>query len=265
MAEQKHAPVNATGAHCFKEAVCIDAGRIYDSCTDKDCLTDLQVYFTDRAQPVIDSAISVKCKEVEIITVYVDVEPVPFNKGFYSVDLTFFFKVTLGVYCSPASPASTVVGVAAFSKKVILFGSDGNVKVFCSTDARNCCDHDNTNMPKASVHVVDPMCQDNKLVDCSCNNAWDCCGVNIPASVCCKFDGDFNCVKPQKAVLITIGLFTIVQLERCVQMMIPAYDFAVPDKESTNTTADDPCEIFKKIKFPVSQFFPPKLSDVEQM
>ena len=32
---------------CFKEAVCIDAGRIYDSCGDKDCLEDLRVYFTE--------------------------------------------------------------------------------------------------------------------------------------------------------------------------------------------------------------------------
>ena len=111
------------------------------------------MFFTDRAQPVIDNAISIKCKDVEIISVYLDVEPVPFNKGFYSVDITFFFKVTIGAYSSPAVPAATVVGVAAFSKKVILYGSDGNVKVYCSTDPRNCCEHDNTNMPKARVHI----------------------------------------------------------------------------------------------------------------
>ena len=34
MAEQRTAPVTATGANCFKEAVCIGAGRIYDSCTE---------------------------------------------------------------------------------------------------------------------------------------------------------------------------------------------------------------------------------------
>ena len=173
MAEQKTAPVTATGANCFKEAVCIDAGRIYDSCTDKDCLTDLQVYFTDRAQPVIDNAISVKCKDVEILTAYLDVEPVPFNKGFYAVDITFFFKVTVAAYSSPTIPPATVVGVAAFAKKVILYGSDGNVKVYCSTDARNCCEHDNTNMPKASVHVVDPMCLDSKLVECGPGRMFD--------------------------------------------------------------------------------------------
>ena len=32
------------------------------------------MFFTDRAQPVIDNALSVKCKDVEIITVYLDVE-----------------------------------------------------------------------------------------------------------------------------------------------------------------------------------------------
>ena len=263
MAEQKTAPVTATGANCFKEAVCIDAGRIYDSCTDKDCLTDLQVYFTDRAQPVIDNAISVKCKDVEILTAYLDVEPVPFNKGFYAVDITFFFKVTVAAYSSPTIPPATVVGVAAFAKKVILYGSDGNVKVYCSTDARNCCEHDNTNMPKASVHVVEPMCLDSKLVECGPGRMFE-CGVTLPASICSKFDGDFAVCKPQKVVLITIGLFTIVQLERCVQMMIPAYDYCVPDKESTSTT-DDPCEVFKKIKFPVNQFFPPKLSECDQL
>lgn len=27
----------AAGANCFKEAVCISAGRIYDSCSEEDC------------------------------------------------------------------------------------------------------------------------------------------------------------------------------------------------------------------------------------
>ena len=39
MAELKNGcpPESAT----FKEAVCIDAGRVYDSCCDRDCLEDL--------------------------------------------------------------------------------------------------------------------------------------------------------------------------------------------------------------------------------
>ena len=39
-------------------------------------------------------------------------------------------------------------------------------------------------------------------------------------------------------------------------MLIPAYDFCIPDKECTCET-DDPCETFRKIDFPLEQFFPP--------
>lgn len=72
---------------CFKEAVCIDAERIYDSCSDKDCLEDLHVFFSDKTQPIIDKAASIKCKKVKVINVCVDVESVPFNKGSNSVDM----------------------------------------------------------------------------------------------------------------------------------------------------------------------------------
>ena len=34
----------------FKEAVCVDAGRVYDSCCDRDCLEDLRCYFAPDAQ-----------------------------------------------------------------------------------------------------------------------------------------------------------------------------------------------------------------------
>lgn len=37
MADPKVTPMNAVGSHCFKEAVCIDAGRVYDSCSEEGC------------------------------------------------------------------------------------------------------------------------------------------------------------------------------------------------------------------------------------
>ena len=41
MAENERIP--ETGEGGFKEAVCIDAMRIYDTCSAKDCLEDLRV------------------------------------------------------------------------------------------------------------------------------------------------------------------------------------------------------------------------------
>ena len=43
-------------------------------------------------------------------------------------------------------------------------------------------------------------------------------------------------------------------------MLIPAYDFCVPQKECV-TSSDDPCELFSQIDFPTNEFFPPKMSE----
>jgi len=82
-------------ARRIREAVCIDVDRIYDSCADKDCLSDLRVYFTDYAQRIIDNATSVRPRSAEVLNIFVEVEKVPFNNGYYSCDLTIFFKVWL--------------------------------------------------------------------------------------------------------------------------------------------------------------------------
>ncbi len=244
----------------IKEAVCIDAPRIYDSCADKDCLADVRVYFTDCAQSVIENATAVKCRSCEVISVYSEVDRVPFNRGFYSVDLTFFFNVTLDVITSPNCPCETVCGLTVFSKKCILYGSDGNVKIFTSESEYGEADDflpKTSSNPRAKIQVAEPLCLDAKLCrpcDC-CNNISD-ISCSVPNCVRNRFQGQFCGYSNEKAVRVTIGLFTIVQLERDVQMLIPAYDFCMPTKECTCET-EDPCDSFRRIKFPVGEFFPP--------
>ena len=101
----------------FKEAVCIDAGRVYDSCCDRDCLEDLRVYFTSADQALVSRAISVRTRSAEVLNVYIDVEPVSFNRGYFSCDLTFFFLVELDLFLSPHAAPSVVRGIAYFNKK----------------------------------------------------------------------------------------------------------------------------------------------------
>ncbi len=260
MSVPKDNTTTAVGANCFKEAVCIDTKRIYDSCSDKDCLDDLQVYFTDCDQKIVDCATSVRVKGCEILNVYLDVEPIPFNKGFYSVDITFFFEVKLSAYTAPLTPPLNVKGVSIFSKKVILYGSEGNVRTFSSDSCRTSDVCTTTALPKATVQCVDPVSLAVRLVEkCDFVPEPIC---DIPHCVSNCFEGIFTTVRPEKTVYITLGLFTIVQLERSVQIMIPAYDFCVPGKESVGTNTDDPCELFKKIKFPTDAFFPPRLEDL---
>lgn len=243
----------------FKEAVCIDADRIYDSCCDRDCLEDLRCFFTPSGQEIVDKALSVRVRTAEVINVFVDVEPVYFNRGYYSCDLTFFFLVKFDVFIAPHSQPVPICGICFFDKKVILYGSEGNVKVFSNEftleDANDNQSKPTTNMPKCSVSCVDPVplsAHICRIRDCYQRN------ISCIPSCVCKCVGGELCTDrcdDDRTIYVTLGLFSIVQLIRNVQILIPVYDFCIPEKQCTDTS-DSACDVFKKIKFPTDDFFP---------
>lgn len=250
----------------FKEAVCIDAGRVYDSCCDRDCLEDLRCYFTEEAQTVINNAISVRLRTAEVLTTAIDVQPVSFNRGYYSCDLTFFFLLEFDVYSAPRTYPNQVNGVCYFNKKVILFGSDGNVKVFSSTmgdenDTSDLSVTTSSNMPKCVVQCVDPVALTARMGQVRENYDYG----PIPTSINEYVGGNLvtNANIGTPTVYVTLGLFTIIQLIRNVQMLIPVYDFCIPEKQCDDT-ADQPCDAFRRIKFPTDDFFPPRPCDIAE-
>ena len=245
-----------------KEAVCVDAGRVYDSCADKDCLEDLRVYFTERDQMIIDHAGSIRTRGAEVLNVCIDVEPLPFNRGYYACDLTFYFKIDIDVMTGRCTPCNVVSGIAVFCKKVILYGSEGNVKVFCSEFAPCACDKQDLptqNLPKCCVQVAEPIVLSARICGQSENaNCGFCCDCStIPDYICNRYGGGFTDTC-EKRVVVTIGIFSIVQLVRNVQMLMPVYDFCLPSKECSCPDQDSPCDLFRKMNFPVNEFFPPK-------
>ncbi len=250
----------------FREAVCIDAGRVYDSCCARDCLEDLRVYFTPSGQETINNATGVHVRNAEILKTYIEVEPVSFNKGYYACDLTFYFLIDLDVYSPAPSAPTTVRGVASFTKRVILFGSEGNAKIFSNAVTReNDFDrqlNEKNNMPRVVVQAVDPVALDVKF--CELKN---CCEPQVSFPECiCNYMGHnlkYDCSDGTMAVYVTLGLFTIVQLIRNVQMLVPVYDFCIPTKECGSTDDHQPCDVFRNIKFPMSDFFPPSPCDGE--
>lgn len=245
----------------FKEAVCIDAMRIYDSCSDKDCLEDIRVLFPAARQPLVDGATNVRIRDVSVITVYLDLQPIPFNKGFYSVDMTFFFDVAVDLFGGPASCPVTVNGVSVFNKKVILYGSEGNVKMYSSDHCGEEAEPEDCKvLPKATVQVAEPVALSAKLCDRPMGACEPYC--RIPESICQRYGGDFDSSPQRNNVYVTIGLFIIVQIVRNVQMLIPAYDFCVPEKECVAST-DNPCDLFRRIDFPTDEFFPPRASEAD--
>ena len=232
-------------------------GEGASSC-DKDCPENLRVFFTDCSQPIIDSAYSVKPTSIDVLNVFMNVEPVPFHKGFYSVDMTYFFQVKMNAYTSPLSAPSQVCGLATFCKKVVLFGSEGSVKVFTNDQNQEEEIIGPKYLPKVVVQVAEPMILSSCIRECPEISMEGCC--TVPSNILKCFNGSFECVLPQRIVEISLGLFSIVQMERQVQMMVPIYDFCIPDKECP-TTSDNPCDVFKKIKFPIDEFFPPRIGE----
>ncbi len=173
--------------------------------------------------------------------------------------MTFFFNVCLDVF-GPACPNPVIVnGVSIFSKRVILYGSEGNVKMFSSDSSPDDLDPQSAGgdvLPKATCQVAEPIALAARICDCP-PHCGDAC--HIPDCISRRFGGELD-FGSNRAVYATLGIFTIVQIVRNVQMLIPAYDFCIPEKECV-TASDDPCAMFRRIEFPTDEFFPPKVSD----
>ena len=178
-------PGPVEGLEGIREAVCIHTKKIYDSCRDKDCIEDLRFYPTMGGQAVLDSALTVKGSKAELLYVYIDVEPVNFNRGFYAVDMRFFYRVVLQA-CGHSPRPMDVEGLCVFDKRVILFGSEGNVRSFSSQLREEAADHQlpvKNNLPHAVVQAVDPIVLDAHFLEPS----QHCCLVcgEIPQNVAC--------------------------------------------------------------------------------
>ncbi len=270
-----------------REAVCIQTEKIYDSCKDKDCIEDARVFFGDQCiQRIIDRAIAVKATDAQILDVFADVEPVPFKRGFYTVDVRYFIKIKFNFIVPKYDHGTKVItrhGVIVFDKKVILFGSEGQVKIFKShfvekgldTQIKSKLQQDN--QPIAKVEVAEPIVLNSRIVNVAeivCNGVLSV--DQLPRSIMENLDEDgtyedyeneaedirgdveINC---RRVVVATVGVFSIIKLARFVQLLIPAFDFCVPNKRCISSTDDDPCELFDTINFPVDEFFPPQILD----
>ncbi|MBR1456049.1 MAG: hypothetical protein IJ594_02660 [Oscillospiraceae bacterium] len=242
-------PVDA--AAVIQEAVSVNTRKIYDSCRDKDCVDDLRVYPTVSSQTYMESAISIRPRSAELLYVALNVEPISFNRGYYTIDCTYFYRVT-----GEAFPAGqTLLGLAIFDKRVMLFGSEGSAMTFSSDDTLPQVAADD--LPVAVVNAVDPIALQMKLVDPDCVPAAELEPRVIPEFISAAFPEPLQLTDAGRRWYTTIGQFSIVRLERDTQLLIPAYDYSLPDKECPGSTPDDPCELFSRIGFPVEEFFPP--------
>lgn len=256
----------------FREAVCVHTKKVYDSCRSKECLRDIRVYLCPDAQELLNSGgiVSVKPRTAELLCVKIDVERVQFNRGFYTVDIRFFYRIECEVSCAVGRPR-IIDGLAVFDKRVVLFGGEGGARVFSSQYVENGEDVQlcpNSNKPTAVAEVVDPILLDARVVapETSCNCC--CCALHeVPQSLGNCFGGeDLVLNHSGYQLFVTLGQFAIIRLERDIQLLMPAYDICLPRRDCSNSGVggeQDPCEVFSNFEFPIDAFFPPRGENVE--
>lgn len=259
----------------IREATCVHTQKIYDSCQAKDCVEGVRLYPTVSGSTALSAASSLKNGRAELLAVSLVVEPVGLGRGFYTIDLRFYYRVTADAVmgCAQSVPIN---GLAVFDKRSVLFGSEGGAKTFTSRNscpvAADAAQTEANSLPTAVIEAVDPILLSMKLVDTGCCAAQTvtCTGCGcpcecdlplgeIPAGILAAFDEAIDLTEdPVRRVVLTLGQFSILRLERDTQLMLPVYDYCLPSKEcSPSSEQDDPCELFQQVAFPTSDFFPP--------
>lgn len=237
---------NLNSQNSCSDGVPIKVNRVFDSCSDKDCLSNLLVTLDSGELPSNISIVKSRCVSVDNVCISVDA--VPFNRGFYSVDLTFTFTLEILAYERACATPRICTGTAFATKNCILYGSESATKTFFSDGTAStgstdeCCN--TVNLPTASVSVVEPIVLETKI-GTACP----------PADICSEKSCD-----NQRSVFVTLGLFSVVELTRPVTIMVPTLDYTIPKKECCSDP-DTPCEVFEKLKFPEEEFSPLTLND----
>ncbi|MCD7958414.1 MAG: hypothetical protein LUF89_02560 [Ruminococcus sp.] len=210
----------------------IKVQRVFDSCSDRDCFSNVQIIMDGGELPSNITMVKSRC--VRVSDICMTIEPVPFNRGFYSIDLTYTFRVELMAYERSCSSPVLLTGTAYTNKNVILYGGESNTKTFFSNgghlgDTNACCE--TVNLPTAAVQVVDPITLEARI-----------------GTVCITEN-----TAPTRTVIMTLGLFSVVELFRPVTVLVPTYAYTIPIKECHADT-ESPCAVFDKIRFPAEEF-----------
>lgn len=221
--------------------------RIYDSCASKDYLENLRCFFTESNQIIVNQSTNVKIKDINVLTVNVDVENLQFKDGFFSVNQNFFFKVETEVI-SP-SFSNFLDALCIYSRNTILFGSKSDVKTFFSNEQNLI--YNDENLPTAVVQVSKPLLLSSSLNDAESEFEKL---PNIPNEIVEYFGGKFADSNILKYLNISIGLFSITHIERNVQVVSLTHNSGNIRECNRGLNSR---ETFVNTQFPMSDFFPP--------
>ncbi len=130
---------------------------------------------TRQSQELLERSSSVKPRRAELLWVDIDVQPVDFNRGFFHVDVRYYYKVFAEISAG-CGRMQDICGLAYFDKRTILYGSEGTARIFTSqAGAPNAQTIERTNKPEAVVEPFVPLSE--KRTTAAVRHLW----MRIPA------------------------------------------------------------------------------------
>lgn len=276
MAENKFSCV--PGCSPARETVCIDTNRVLDSCRDRDCFENARVYLSDFGNEVLEHTSNIRAKSAKIVWTCIDIEPIRFNRGFYSVNIRFYVKLVFEA-CVCVGRSQEIEGITVLEKRVILYGGESNVSVFKSHGVgENFCgctpqESDEENEPTAIVEVVSPVILGTRIVErvSECKCCCCCHESDIPKPVLACLEAPLffggNDRDGERYLTVSLGIFSVIRIVRSAQYLIQATEYCIPEKECVPVEEDDPCRVFRSMPFPTGEFcgqsapLPPPLSE----
>lgn len=267
MAENKFSCV--PGCSPARETVCIDTSRVLDSCRDRDCFENARVYLSDFGNEVLEHTSTIRAKSAKIVWTCINIDPVRFNRGFYTVNIRFYVKLVFEA-CVCAGRSQEIEGIAVLEKRVILYGGESNVSVFKSHGVgENFCgctpkESEEDNEPTAIVEVVSPVLLGARIVErvSECTCCCCCCENDIPKPVhaCLEAPLSFHGIGGgegrggERYLTVSLGIFSVIRIVRSAQYLIQATEYCIPEKECVPVEEDDPCRVFRSMPFPTGEF-----------
>ena len=249
-----------SGNGISKDTVCIEANRVLDSCRDRDCYENIQVFLTNYGNEIIERTGNIRVKHSCIAWSSITVDPIAFNKGFYSINIRLYIRITFEACLAPGR-IQEFDGVAVVDKNVVLYGGEINLNIFKSNGSKGFCDTPEDvcctegNLPTAVVEVVDPIILNARIIEKRHEHHCVCCCscTDVPEYVTRTVNGQL-CDEGNRYLVVSIGIFSVIRIVRPAQYLIQATEYTVPDKECLSRSEENPCEIFRCMEFPIDEF-----------
>ena len=236
MAESRTVRTDCSGQTERGRSAKIMARQVLDARRSRDCLEDLQIFFNEDAQALIQNCASIRAVDARVEDVSFGIQPIPLNAGCFTVDCNFTILVRCNVFLVGSEEPIEVTGRTSFLTRCVLFGGCGGVRTF-SSDGTSSLD-----IPTATVQASQPVVLQLFITDC-------------PGKITGQQDA--NNTANTRAVFATIGVFSVISLERNIQLTIPVLRAGAPPRQCTvGEFTDDPCQLFRRTAFPTNKFCP---------